>query len=84
MDGWMDPMSASEEAQRPTGSPVGALDFPHAPKGATFSFLAPPVPGAVLVNPILLICTAGVKKPTYPGDMKGCRMMRCKALGKCK
>lgn len=63
-DGWMDPISAIEEAQRPTGWPVGALDFPCAPEGATFSFLAPPLPGAVPVIPILLICTAEVKKKT--------------------
>lgn len=54
---------ALQMSQRPTRPLAldGAFVFPHAQKGATFSSLAPLLPGAVPVIPVLLICTAEEK-----------------------
>lgn len=50
-------------SQLPTGplQPDGAFVFLQDQKGATFSSLAPLLPGAVPVIPVLLICTVGEK-----------------------
>lgn len=63
--------------------PDGAFCFLQDQKGATFNSLAPLLPRAVPVIPVLLVHTVE-EKTAYYSDTKGFEMLQCKVLGRCK